>query len=305
MSFAPLPAGSLIGVIAPAGPVQPERLAQVPALYEAFGYRCRVYPGCSAHTGYLAGGDDIRLADLHQALADDDVQAIHCLRGGYGCMRLLDRIDLALVRRARKLLIGYSDITALHALWYREGLASLHAPMAASDILLPAREADRDALFALLQGGLRAGDTLAPELDAEGLRAPGQAEGMLIGGNLSLVAALLGTPWAWDARGAILFLEDVSEDLYRVDRLLTQLRLAGVLDAAAGLVLGSFTESEPPQPLLRQMLLPLCLSAGKPLLGGWPSGHGTPNRPLPLGVRVRLDAHAGRIELLQDFLQAK
>ena len=305
MSFAPLPAGSLIGVIAPAGAVEPERLAQVPALYEAFGYRCRVYPGCSANTGYLAGSDDIRLADLHQALADEGVQAIHCLRGGYGCMRLLDRIDYALVRSARKLLIGYSDITALHALWTREGLPSLHAPMAASDMLLPGREADRDALFALLQGGLRAGDTLAPVLDPEGLRAPGQAEGMLIGGNLSLVAALLGTPWAWNARGAILFLEDVSEDLYRVDRLLTQLRLAGVLDAAAGFVLGSFTESESPLPLLCQMLLPLCLRSGKPLLGGWPSGHGTPNRPLPLGVRVRLDADAGRIELLQDFLQAK
>jgi muramoyltetrapeptide carboxypeptidase len=115
---------------------------------------------------------------------------------------------------------------------------------------------------------------------------PGVAEGPLIGGNLSLVAALLGTPWAWDARGAILFLEDVNEEPYRVDRLLTQLRLAGVLDAAAGFVLGSFTEEASPMGLLQEMLGGL----GKPVLAGWPSGHGTPNRPLPMGLRVRLDA---------------
>jgi muramoyltetrapeptide carboxypeptidase len=134
---------------------------------------------------------------------------------------------------------------------------------------------------------------------------PGRAEGVLIGGNLSLVAGLLGTPWAWPAEGAILFLEDVGEELYRVDRMLTQLRLAGVLDAVAGIVLGSFTETDSPTELLRDMLVPLCRAAGKPLLAGWPSGHGTPNRPLPMGVRVALDAGTGTLQLREDFLQAK
>ncbi|MDP2005282.1 MAG: LD-carboxypeptidase [Rubrivivax sp.] len=302
-----LPPGSLIGVIAPAGPVQAERLAAVPALYAAFGYRCRIYPGCAQRNGYLAGPDSQRLADLHAALADDEVAALHAIRGGYGCMRLLDGVDTTLLRQRPKLLIGYSDLTALHALWAREGLPTLHAPMAASDMLLPAatpsNDADRDALFALLQGGLVAGTVLAPPLEALGLHAPGRAEGRLVGGNLSLVAALLGTPWAWDTRGALLFLEDVSEDIYRVDRLLTQLRLAGVLDAAAGFVLGSFTEAEAPTPLLRELLLPLCLQQGKPLLAGWPSGHGTPNRPLPLGLRVLLDADAGTLTLRNTLLQ--
>lgn len=293
--------GSLIGVIAPAGPVEAERLARVPALYEAFGYRCRIYPGCELRQAYLAGPDEVRLADLHAALAAPDVAAIHAIRGGYGCMRILDGVDTALLRAQPKLLIGYSDLTALHALWAREGLATLHAPMAASDMLLPGREADRDALFNTLQQGLRAGDVLAPELDPDGLRAPGRASGRLIGGNLSLVAALMGTPWAWNAAGAILFLEDVNEELYRVDRLLTQLRLAGVFDAVAGFVLGSFTEATSPQALLREMLLPL----GKPVLGGWPSGHGTPNRPLPLGLKVELDADAGQVTLLEDLLHAK
>ena len=300
MSFPLLPPGSLIGVIAPAGPTQPESLVAVPALYERFGYRVRIFPGCTLRTGYLAGDDDARLADIHAALADGEVAALHCLRGGYGAMRLLDRIDTELLRAHPKLLIGYSDITALHALWALHGLPTLHAPMATSDLVRPGREADAQALFALLQGGLRAGTVLAPAL-LPGLqvRVPGRARGRLIGGNLSLVAALLGTRWAWQAEGAILFLEDVSEDLYRVDRLLTQLRLAGVLDAVAGFVLGSFTEAESPDALVREFLLPL----GKPVLSGWPSGHGTPNLPLPLGVMVDLDAQAGTLTVLEDFLR--
>ncbi len=297
--YAPLPPGSLIGVFAPAGPMDAERLARVPALYASFGYRCRKYPCCEPREGYLAGTDAARLADLHAALADPEVAALHAVRGGYGCMRILDGVDAGLVRRNPKLLIGYSDLTALHALWAREGLPSLHAPM--SDMLLPGREADQQALFESLGQGFRAGQVLAPPLDPDSLRVPGTARGRLVGGNLSLVAALVGTPWAWRAEGAILFLEDVNEELYRVDRLLTQLRLAGLFDAVAGFLLGSFTEATSPQPLLREMLAPL----GKPVLGGWPTGHGTPNRPLPLGVEVELDATAGSITLLQTLLQAQ
>ena len=299
MSFATLAPDALIGVIAPAGPVPAQLLPAVQALYAQWGYRVRLFPGCHADIGYLAGPDALRLADLHAALVDDEVAALHCLRGGYGAMRLLDGIDGELLRRHPKLLIGYSDITALHALWARHGLPSLHAPMPASDLVKPGREADAAALLHVLRHGLRASDVRAPALPADALRVGGQAEGPLIGGNLSLVAALLGTPWAWNARGAILFLEDINEESYRVDRLLTQLRLAGVLDAAAGFVLGSFTEEASPMHLLRDMLVPLA----KPLLAGWPSGHGTPNRPLPLGLRVRLDATAGRMTLLQDLMR--
>ncbi len=305
LSLNPIAAGALIAVLAPAGPAQPEHLAAVAPLYARWGYRVRLYPSCRASTGYLAGPDTLRLADLHAALADDEVAAVHCLRGGYGAMRLLDGIDADLLRRKPKLLIGYSDITALHALWCHHGLPSLHAPMPASDLIKPGREDDEAALFHLLRHGLRAGDVLAPELQPCPLGAPGRAAGRLIGGNLSLVAALLGTPWAWDARGAILFLEDVNEELYRVDRLLTQLRLAGVLDAAAGFLLGSFTESASPLELLRDTLAPICQRQRKPLLAGWPSGHGTPNRPLPMGLRVALDADAGTLTLQDDLLQAK
>lgn len=315
-----LPAGSLIGIVAPAGPTGGDRLALVPPMFEAAGYRVRLYPGCSARHAelpYLAGDDDQRLRDLHAALADDDVAAIHCLRGGYGCMRIVDGIDTALVRARHKLLIGYSDITALLALWVREGAPALHAPMATSDIVRPDRAADREALFALLRQGVRAGDVIAagpePAMPAAAtagspisppgstlsppLSLPGVAEGRLVGGNLSLVAALLGTPFAWRASGSLLFLEDVNEEPYRIDRLLTQLKLAGVLDAAAGFVLGSFTHPEDPAAVLRDRLGAL----GKPVLAGWPAGHGVPNRPLPMGLRMRLDAGARTLTLLEGW----
>jgi muramoyltetrapeptide carboxypeptidase len=298
MSFDRLKPGDLIGVVAPAGPAKPEVLAGVEALYARHGLRVRCFPACHASSGYLAGPDALRLADLHTALADDKVAALHCLRGGYGAMRLLDTIDADLVRRKPKLLIGYSDITALHALWAQQGLASLHAPMPASDLVKPGREDDETALFDVLLNGLRAGTVLAPVLEGNTPRTVGTAEGLLIGGNLSLVAALMGTPWAWNPHRAILFLEDVSEEPYRVDRYLAQLRLGGVLDAVAGVVLGSFTDEDYPLALLRDSFEQL----GKPVLGGWPTGHGTPNRPLPMGLRARLDATAGTLTLLEDLV---
>jgi muramoyltetrapeptide carboxypeptidase len=303
MSIAPaaLPAGALIGVIAPAGPADAERVAQVPALLARHGFQARLYPSCHARhpaLPYLAGSDELRLRDLHQAFSDPAVDAVLCLRGGYGCMRLLDRIDTALLRRHPKLLIGYSDITALHALLAGLGLPSLHAPMPGSDLLHPDAGPDADALFACLRDGLPAGRVLAPAL-AAGLRQAGRATGRLGGGNLAVLAALVGTPWALPAQSSILFLEDIGEAPYRVDRLLAQLRLAGVLDAAAGFVLGGFTEAESPQAVLADYLLPL----GKPVLGGWPAGHGRPNWPLPFGVPVELDAGRGCITVLETLLR--
>jgi len=309
MSFAPLrcPApGSTIAIVAPAGPATEEQTRAVPALLAARGYQARLYPSCEARAGgpfgHLAGSDESRLADLHEAIADERNAAVWCLRGGYGSGRLLQHIDTALIRRHPKPLIGYSDITALHALWQREGLLALHAPMPASDLVRAGHEADADAVFAWLQQGLPCGTLLVPELATPALHAPGVASGRLVGGNLTLVAALCGTPWQLDTRGAVLFIEDVSESLYRVDRLLLQLRHAGLLDAAAGFLLGSFAEDEDPFAVVGAELLPLCRAQGKPLLGGWPAGHGVPNRPLPMGARVTLDATHGTLRVDQDVL---
>lgn len=298
MTWRALREGDTVGIVAPAGPGDEATLALVAPLLASFGLRARLYPSCTACHGYLAGPDALRIDDLHAAFADPGVAAVMCLRGGYGSGRLLDRIDTGLLRAHDKPFIGYSDITALHALRAREGLAGLHAPMPASDLVKAGREGDAQALFGLLMRGCMAGAAWSPALDHGALRVGGVAEGMLVGGNLSLVAALVGTPYAWRAAGAILFVEDVGEEPYRVDRLLGQLRLAGVLDAASGFLLGSFTGESSPHEVLRDYLGDL----GKPLLGGWPSGHGTPNLPLPLGARVRLDVSRGSLTLQQDLV---
>jgi muramoyltetrapeptide carboxypeptidase len=290
--------GDTVGIVAPAGPADPELVARVPALLAAHGLRARVFPGCHLRQGYLAGPDAARLADLHAAWADPELAALWCLRGGYGSARLLPHLDTALLQQSRKLLIGYSDITALHALLDRLDCPALHAPMPASDLLRPGREADEVALFALLTGGLRAGTTWAAAPADGSLRLPGAACGRLVGGNLSLLAALAGTPWQLRTDGAILFLEDVGEQVYRVDRLLLQLDQCGALRGVRGVLLGSFTEDEDPRAVLDAALRPL----GVPVLGGWPCGHGTPHRPLPLGVEVTLDADAGTLRFDEDFM---
>ena len=298
-AFPTLRDGDLVGIVAPAGPSDPDRVALVEPLLAKHGLRTRLYPTCHRREGFLAGTDDERLADLHAAWVDPEVRLVWCLRGGYGSGRLLDRLDAGLARRQPKLLVGYSDITALHAWLCHAGLPGLHAPMPGSDLVREGREADAAALFEVLRGGLRAGHAWRPERTATGLHRDGVAEGPIVGGNLSLVASLIGTPWVWPAQGAILFLEDINEEPYRVDRYLLQLRLAGVLDAAAGFLIGSFSEQASPDDVLAHYLLP----TGKPVLGGWPTGHGTPNRPLPMGVRVRLDAGAGELTLLEDLIR--
>ncbi|MDT7836812.1 S66 peptidase family protein [Aquabacterium sp. OR-4] len=299
--------GATLAIIAPAGPAAAERVAAVPALLQAQGWQARLYPGCHArHPAheFLSGPDAQRLADLQAAFADPQVDAVWCLRGGHGSARLLPAMDVAQLARRPKLLIGYSDITALHLLLDRLGWPTLHAPMPASDLLLPGREADAQALFTRLRQGWSAGEVLAPPLLPGAWRVPGTVQGRLLGGNLSLLAALCGTPWQPRTEGALLFIEEVGEPAYRIDRCLLQLRLAGLLEQAAGFVLGSFTDGAAvadTEAVLREHLAGL----GKPVLAGWPTGHGSPHQPLPLGVAARLDSAAGTLTLLQDFLRPR
>lgn len=294
-SLQPLPAGACLGVVAPAGPPKPGVLEQVAPLIESTGYRAKLFPGCAgpAHLGHLAASDAQRLADLHAALADPEVDALLCLRGGYGCLRLLDGLDRALLRRHPKPLIGYSDITTLHALWAQQGIPSWHAPMPASDWLQPGGEADLQRLLAALRRGVPPGHAeTAPGPHA--LDRAGRARGPLLGGNLAVWASSIGLDALPEVQGALLFFEDVSETPYRVDRFLAQLRLSGQLDAAAGFVLGSFSDSDDSigtDAVLADYLHPL----GKPVLAGWPAGHGQPNHPLPLGLSVELDVQARRL----------
>lgn len=294
----PLRAGAAIAVIAPAGPPGPGRLDPVEGWLRERGYAPTLLPSCFGPPplDFLAAPDAVRLADVHAAFADPRFDAVLALRGGSGCIRLLDGLDLGLLAASRKLLIGYSDLTVLHALRDRAGIPSLHAPMPASDWGLPGAEPDTEALFRCLASGWRAGDLVgraAPHALSHGGSA-GPVRGRLIGGNLAMFCALLGTPFMPDVDGALLFVEDISEAPYRVDRMLSQLRLAGVLERIAGLLVGSFSGAQAsPDAVLADHLAGLRC----PVLAGWPSGHGQPNRPLPLGVMARMDVSAGTLVL--------
>jgi muramoyltetrapeptide carboxypeptidase len=293
----PLRPGARIAVIAPAGPPKPGRLDPVEGWLRERGYVPALLPGCFGPPplDFLAAPDAVRLADVHAAFGDPRFDAVLALRGGSGCIRLLDGIDFDLLAASRKLLIGYSDLTVLHALRTHAGIPSLHAPMPASDWGLPGSGADTDALFERLASGWRAGDLVgraAPHALSHGASA-GPVRGRLIGGNLAMFCALLGTPYLPDVHDALLFIEDISEEPYRVDRMLTQLRLAGVLDRIAGLVVGSFSGAESPDAVLADHLPRLRC----PVLAGWPAGHGQPNRPLPLGVMAEMDVAAGTLTL--------
>lgn len=296
-----LSAGGLIAVVAPAGPAPLDEQAAARWMRER-GYRLRVYPGALQKRGYLAGSDAQRLRDLHEAFADPDVGLVLSLRGGYGSPRLLDRIDFDLLRRHAKPFVGYSDMTALHqGIARHAGFVSFHGPMLVSDLLKGRMPPTEASLRGLVTGQLRAGAVLAHPI-AYPLTAVehGISHGRLIGGNLSMICSLMGTSWEIDTVDGILFIEDVNEPLYRIDRLLNHLRLAGKLGGLMGVLAGDFAgiEREPLDALLHEYFGPL----GIPVLSGWRSGHCDPNLTLPMGALVRLDAEQKVVVLEQDVI---
>jgi muramoyltetrapeptide carboxypeptidase len=247
--------------------------------------------------GYLAGDDAARLADLNAALADDTIDAIWCMRGGYGVMRLLARIDYPALRRRPKAVIGYSDITALHgAIATRCDVITYHGPTARSALTAFSRDSLRRAL---------ADDEPCGTAERAQTLHRGRARGHLIGGNLAVLCALCGTPYEPPYESAILIVEDVNEPVYRVDRLLTQLRLAGRLQQCAGIAFGAFTDipvDSPEESLgartLDEVLGETAAALGVPCLRGVPVGHIDDQWTLPLGAVVELDADARTLRIL-------
>ena len=246
----------------------------------------------AAPHGYLAGPDAARADAFNALLRRDDLDGLVCLRGGFGLTRILDRIDYDALAARPKLVVGYSDVTALHlAAWARAGVPGLSGPMAAPD-WGPGLDAETEAQFWALAGGAPSVEVVGPGGEAlQPLRA-GAAEGVLVGGNLALVASLVGTPFLPDLDGAILFLEDVGEAPYRLDGLLARLRLAGVLERLGGLVFGLFTDAEPPEgrPSFRadEVLAHYAACVAGPVARGLVYGHVRRKSTLPVGVRARL-----------------
>ncbi len=286
--------GARVAVVAPAGPVPRDAFADGAAILGAR-YRLVHDERIFARDGFLAGGDDARAAELARALVDPSLEAVFCARGGYGLLRIVERLDGAAFARAPKLVVGFSDVTVLHAWAARAGVMSLHAPVVTQLGKLSA--SDHEAMFALCESP-------SPPPPLTGLRAlaGGRGEGRLVGGNLEMVSRLVGTPWALDLRGAVLFIEDVGERPYRIDRQLTQLRLAGALDGLAGVVVGDFVgcvEKDGSGPDAEAVIAERLGGLGIPVVAGAPVGHGERNRALPHGARARIDAAAGTVEILE------
>lgn len=291
--------GRRVALVAPAGPVSEKRIAAALERCAALGLEPVIGAAARQRTGYFAGPDSSRAADVQWAISDESIDAVWALRGGYGAMRLLPRLDLSPLQARLRAVIGFSDITALHLALVERGLVSFHGPHPGESVPAATDECFRRVLF----DGAPAGVLPLPE-DGE---APvtlvgGVAEGPLVGGNLALVAASCGTPAALHAEGRIVFLEDVGEPGYRIDRMLTQLRMAGALDGAVGLALGKFTEVPPyadDRPVV-EIVGELAEELAIPAVIGLPIGHVADNWTLPLGIRARLDANHGTLELLES-----
>jgi muramoyltetrapeptide carboxypeptidase len=247
-------------------------------------------------SGYLSGDDDDRLDELNDLLARDDLDAIFCLRGGFGLLRILDRVDYAAARANPKLVVGYSDITALHlALLAKAGLPGISGPMVAPDWSKIDEETERQ--FWSIAGGAAPVEILGPAGERLTGMRDGLYEGRLIGGNLSLVCALIGTPYLPDLGGAILFVEDVGEPPYRIDGLLARLRLSGMLGQLGGLVFGAFTDAEPaagrPSLSVDEVLETYAGYVNGPVACGLVYGHFPKKSTLPIGVAAQLDVSGG------------
>jgi muramoyltetrapeptide carboxypeptidase len=287
----PVRSGARVHVVAPAGPVEREGLDAGLAMLRARGFELREAANLRERTGYTAGPDDARLRGLQAAIDDPEARVLWIARGGYGTTRILDRLRLDGFARAPRWIVGCSDATALLLeLWARHRVVSIHGPMAAR--LADTAAEDVEEVFALLAGGVPKPTELEPIV-------LGAARGPLVGGNLFVLAHLLGAVPAGFAAGAILFLEDVGERPYRLDRCLTQLGRAGVLSDVAGVVVGGFTACDPgpdgvtAEDAARDHLAPL----GVPVAFGYPAAHGARNAPFLHGGAVELEVGRGAARL--------
>lgn len=275
--------GDQIGIISPAGPVDETELEPGLELLETSGLEIYVAPHVYERRGYLAGGDEARLEDLHTVFGAQEIKAIFCARGGYGSLRLLDKTDYDLIRENPKIFVGYSDITALlMAIHVKTNLVTFHGPMVRE--LGSKDRGNWEGLLRLLSSDL----PLQLELKGASSLISGKAEGLLVGGNLSLVSRLIGTPYMPSLEGCILFLEERGEPVYRLDRMLTHLRLSGQLDGVCGLILGQF-ERCGQRSAINALFMGAFSYLDIPMVTGLSVGHGPENLALPVGLRARLD----------------
>ncbi len=295
--------GDTIGVVAPASPTTEDKVDKVQKKLKEMGFNVVMGKSCYLKYGYLAGKDELRAEDLNYMFSNEKIDGIICLRGGYGTIRILDLLDYNLIKANPKVFIGYSDITALHiAINQRASLVTFHGPMAASDLVENVSSFTLNSLYnSILQEEFNGHIENSTEelITING----GVAEGQLIGGNLSLIVSTIGTPYEIDTKGKLLFIEEIGEEPYRIDRMLNQLILSNKLQQAEGIILGNFNNCVAEEPdislTLEEVIDNLIRPLNKPTIFNLQAGHCEPNITIPFGVKAKLDAHRKELVILE------
>ena len=301
--------GDTLGVIAPSSAINDNKIEQAIKSLTDLGFKLKLSKNLRAQNGYLAGTDAQRLEDLHWAFSDQEVDAVWCIRGGYGATRILPNVDFNLIKKNPKIFIGYSDITALHvAIYQKTGLVTFHGPVGTSDytdftkpnvLNILMNPTPQYILNPSAENLKNESNLFKPEVIT-----PGKCRGKLIGGNLSLLSAVDGTPYALkDLKGKILFMEDIDERPYRIDRMLTQMLQAHDFKQLAGIALGVF-EGCNPKPEENSQSLIDCLKdrlgqLGIPVIYGLSFGHISNQLTLPVGIEAELNTEGGVLTLLE------
>jgi muramoyltetrapeptide carboxypeptidase len=298
--------GDLIGLVSPASaPSSSEMIEQGVRYLERLGYRVKVGEHAATVRGYLAGTDDQRATDLNEMIRDQDVKAIIAVRGGYGSTRILSMIDYKALKRHPKIIVGYSDITALQlAIFCRTGLVTISGPMSGVEMLDNIDPYTEESFWRVVTSRSKIGELKNPAGSPLKILRAGVAVGRILGGNLATLSALLGTSFAPGFKETILILEDIDEAPHRIDRMLSQLQNARILEKIAGLVFGKFTDcvpTDPSKPFLTvdQILDNIAHHVKIPVVSNLQYGHIPKKLTIPIGVKAKVDAKKGTIEVLE------
>lgn len=297
--------GDTIGIVSPSSPEKPEAIKRGIDFLIKLGFKVKTGKHIYDKRGYLAGEDKDRAADIMDMFLDKDVDMILCMRGGYGSMRTLAYIDFDIIKNNPKIFVGFSDITAyLNSFFNKTGLITFHGPMASSNL------GDEYTLKSFLDTLMKENEKYTiknpPEIDIK-CEISGETSGKIVGGNLSLINATIGTPYEVNFKNNILFIEDVHEEPYAIDRMLTHLILCGKLQECSGFILGQFKNCSLPHYerslTLEEVIEDRILSLNKPTISNFMSGHDYPKLTLPIGASANLNADNKTIEILEPVTE--
>ncbi len=299
--------GDTIGIISPASsPDDLSRINKGVNYFERLGYQVEVGKNVGKYSGYLAGTDEERLEDLHDMFSDKEIKAIICVRGGYGSPRLLDKIDYQLIKKNPKIFVGYSDITALQLAFFKNAnLVTFAGPMVAVDFHSEINRYTEEIFWRTITSTKKIDKVILPEGETLLPMKKGKAEGEIIGGNLSLILSLLGSPYFPKLKDKILFFEDVDEAPYKVDRMLNQLTITGIMKKISGVLLGEFTDcvekdAEKKTLTLDEVFEKYLGELRIPVIKNFPHGHRKANYTIPFGIKTKINADKGYVEFLES-----